>query len=38
MNLNTKNYKKLFESVKVHSKKVHFVNLVLKYKCNIRKT
>ena len=33
-----KNYKKLFESTKRHSKKPHFSKLILKYKNNIKKT
>ena len=43
-NLNGKNeleyktYKKLFESIKKRSKKLHFSNLILKYKHNIKKT
>ena len=31
-------YKKLFESIKKWSKKLHFSKLILKYKNNIRKT
>ena len=31
-----KTYKKLFESIKKHSKKLHFSNLILKYKNNIK--
>ena len=38
MNLNIKNYKKLLESVKIDSKKLHFSILILKYKNNIKKT
>ena len=30
--------KKLFESIKKRSKKLHFYNLILKYKHNIKKT
>ena len=43
-NLNGKNeleyktYKKLFESIKKRSKKLHFSNLILKYKHNIKNT
>ena len=43
-NLNGKNeleyktYKKLFESIKKRSKKLHFSNLILKYEHNIKKT
>ena len=33
-----KNYKKLFESVKKRSKKLHFSRLILKYQNNIKKT
>ena len=33
-----KTYKRLFESIKKHSKKLHFYNLILKYKNNIKKT
>ena len=33
-----KTYKRLFESIKKHSKKLHFSNLILKYKNNIKKT
>ena len=33
-----KTYKKLFESIKKRSKKLHFSNLILKYKHNIKKT
>ena len=32
-----KTYKRLFESIKKHSKKLHFSNLILKYKNNIKK-
>ena len=32
-----KTYKKLFESIKKHSKELHFSNLILKYKNNIKK-
>ena len=32
-----KNYKKLFESVKKRSKKLHFSRLILKYQNNIKK-
>ena len=32
-----KNYKKLFESIKRHSKKLNFSKLILKYKNNIKK-
>ena len=41
MNLSTKiikNYKKLFESVKQRSKKLHHSNIITKYKNNIKKT
>ena len=31
-------YKKLFESIKKQSKKLHFSKLLLKYKNNIKKT
>ena len=31
-------YKKLFESLKKRSKKMHYSNLMLKYKDNIKKT
>ena len=33
-----KNYKKLFESIKKRSKKLHLSELILKYKNNIKKT
>ena len=33
-----KNYKKIFESVKQHAKKLHYLNLITKYKNNIKKT
>ena len=33
-----KTYKKVFESIKIRSKRLHFSNLVLKYKHNIKKT
>ena len=33
-----KNYKKLFESTKRRSKKLHFSKLILKHKNNIKKT
>ena len=33
-----KTYKKLFESIKKRSKKLHFSNLILKYEHNIKKT
>ena len=33
-----KTYKKLFESIKKCSKKLHFSNLLFKYKHNIKKT
>ena len=33
-----KNYKKLFESVKKRSKKLHFSRIILKYQSNIKKT
>ena len=36
--LEYKTYKKLFESTKKHSKKLHFSNVILKYKHNIKKT
>ena len=36
--LEYKTQKKLFESIKKHSKKIHFSNLILKYKHNIKKT
>ena len=36
--LEYKTYKKLFESIKKRSKKLHFSNLILKYKHNIKKT
>ena len=36
--VNYRNYKKLSESVKKHPKKLHFSNLILKYKNNIKKT
>ena len=36
--LEYKHYKKLFESVKNHLKKLHFSNLILKNKNNIKKT
>ena len=36
--LEYKTYKKLFESIKKCSKKLHFSNLFLKYKHNIKKT
>ena len=32
-----KTYKRLFESIKKYSKKLHFSNLILKYKNNIKK-
>ena len=32
-----KNYKKLFESIKRHSKKLHFSKLIIKYENNIKK-
>ena len=35
--LSYKTYKRLFESIKKHSKKLHFSNLILKYKNNIKK-
>ena len=31
-------YKRFFESIRKHSKKLHFCNLILKYKNNIKKT
>ena len=34
---NLTDYKMLFESIKKHSKKLHFSNLILKYKNNIKK-
>ena len=36
--LEYKTYKKLFESIKKRSKKLHFSNLILKYKHNIKNT
>ena len=33
-----KNYKKLFDSVKLHAKKLHYLNPITKYKNNIEKT
>ena len=33
-----KTYKRLFESIKKHSKKLHLSNLILKYKNNVKKT
>ena len=36
--LEYKTYKKLFESIKRCSKKLHFSNLILNYKHNIKKT
>ena len=33
-----KDYKKLYESVKQRTKKLHYVNLINKYKSNIKKT
>ena len=36
--LEYKTYKKHFESIKKRSKKLHFSNLILKYKYNIKKT
>ena len=33
-----KNYKKLFDSVKLYAKKLHYLNLITKYKNNIEKT
>ena len=38
MNLSTKFIKKLFASVKQHTKKLHYSNLITKYKKNIKKT
>ena len=35
--LEYKTYKKLFESIKKRSKKLHFSNLILKYKHNIKR-
>ena len=36
--LKYKTFKKLFESIKKPSKKLHFSNLILKYKHNIKNT
>ena len=36
--LEYKTYKKLFESIKKRSKTLHFPNLIVKYKHNIKKT